>query len=78
MERIRIDPNTIDISKATPVQITRAQRVVDLPWSKRLFDNKLSYDEALRYVILRDTTDVITTATEGNITALFGLTFQPK
>jgi len=78
MERKRIDINSIDISKATPEQIASAKSVLDLPWTKHLFKDGLSFEKALRYEIHRDMTVVIKTATQGNITALFGLPFQPK
>lgn len=77
MPKNNIDISSIDISQATPEQITRANKVVNLPWSKRLFDGNLSYEEALRHIIYHDMTKVMTTAAEGNITALFGLPLRP-
>ena len=78
MPKNNIDINSIDITKATTDQITRANKVISLPWSKRLFDGKLSYEEALRHIIYHDMTKVMTIATEGNITPLFGLPHRPR
>jgi len=78
MPKNNVDINSIDITKATTDQITRANKVISLPWSKRLFDGKLSYEEALRHIIYHDMTKVMTTATEGNITPLFGLPHRPR